>query len=73
MKPLSEFGCINPNCSEYKKRGDINLRVHQTYGKSDPIRLLECKVCGINFQKERTQLCRDVVFPRTRLSQPSII
>ena len=51
MKPLSEFGCVNPNCSEYKKRGDINLRVHQTYGKSDPIRLLECKVCGIKFSE----------------------
>lgn len=51
MKPLSEFCCINPNCSEYRKRGDINLRVHQTYGKSGPIRLLECKVCGLKFSE----------------------
>ena len=51
MKTLSEFCCINPNCSEYGKRGGINLRVHQTYGKSDPIRLLECKVCGIMFSE----------------------
>ena len=46
MKPLSEFCCINQECSEHGKRGGINLRVHQTYGKSAPIRLLECKVCG---------------------------
>ncbi len=51
MKPLSEFCCINPNCSEYGKRDNINLKVHQTYGKSDPIRLLECKVCGIMFSE----------------------
>lgn len=51
MKPLSEFSCINPDCSEYKKRGDINIRVHQTYGKSDPIRLLQCKACGIKFSE----------------------
>ena len=51
MKPLSEFCCINQECSEYGKRGGINLRIHQTYGKSDPIRLLECKVCGIMFSE----------------------
>ena len=51
MKPLSEFCCINPNCSEYGKRNNIDLRVHQTYGKSGPIRLLECKVCGTMFSE----------------------
>ena len=65
MKPLSEFCCINQECSEYGKRGGINLRVHQTYGKSDPIRLLECKVCGIMFS-EIIQHCLDAVFPKTR-------
>ena len=49
MKALSEFCCINRECSEYGKRGGENLRVHQTYGKSDTIRLLECKVCGLKF------------------------
>lgn len=51
MKPLSEFCCINQECLEHGKRGGINLRVHQTYGKSDSIRLLECKVCGIMFSE----------------------
>ena len=51
MKPLSEFCCINTGCSEYGKRGGENLRVHQTYGKSDTIRLLECKVCGRKFSE----------------------
>ena len=47
MKQLSEFCCINPDCQEYGKRCGTNLRVHQTYGKSDTIRLLECKVPAI--------------------------
>ena len=51
MKPLSEFCCINTDCSEHGKRGGENLRVHQTYGKSDTIRLLECKVCGRKFSE----------------------
>ena len=51
MKPLSEFCCIDPGCSEQGKRGGENLRVHQTYGKSDTIRLLECKVCGRRFSE----------------------
>ena len=51
MKPLSEFCCINTQCSEHGKRGGKNLRVHQTYGKSDTIRLLECKVCGGKFSE----------------------
>ena len=51
MKPLSEFCCIDTDCSEHGKRGGKNLRVHQTYGKSDTIRLLECKVCGRKFSE----------------------
>ena len=51
MKPLSEFCCINTDCSEHGERGGENLRVHQTYGKSDTIRLLECKVCGCKFSE----------------------
>ena len=51
MKPLNEFCCINQECPEHGKRGSIDLVVHQTYRKSDPIRLLECKVCGIMFSE----------------------
>jgi hypothetical protein len=64
MKPLSEFCCINAECSEHGKRCGKNLRVHQRYGKSDTIRLLECKVCRcvvIVSQKEPTQSCQEVV------------
>jgi transposase-like protein len=66
MKPLNEFRCINPNCSEYEKRGGINPIVHQIYG-SDPIRLLECKECGIIFSEiahatlSRCDLSKDVI------------
>jgi transposase-like protein len=51
MKSLSEFCCIAPDCSEHGERGGENLRVHQTYGKSDTIRLLECKICGRKFSE----------------------
>ncbi len=68
MKPLSEFCCINQECPEHGKRGGINLRVHQTYGKSDPIRLLECKACGVMFS-ERTH----TVLSGCRLPKDTII
>ena len=68
MKPLSEFCCINTDCSEYGKRDGKNLRVHQTYGKSDTIRLLECKVCGRKFsERAHTSLSG------SRLSKEKII
>ena len=59
MKPLNEFCCINQECPEHGKRGVINPIVHQTNGESDPIRLLECKVCGIMFsERAHTALSR---------------
>jgi hypothetical protein len=69
MKPLSEFCCINQNCSEHGKRDANNLRVHQTYGKSDTIRLLECKVCGIKFsERAHTALVRVGFVQHTTIS-----
>jgi len=51
IKPLSEFWCINPECQAYGKRETNTLGIHQTFGKSDTIRLLECKVCGTRFSE----------------------
>jgi len=73
MKPLSEFCCINIECSEHGKRGGENIRVHQTYGNSDTIRLLECKVCGHKFSERAHTVYQEVVFPETRSSPYSII
>ena len=67
MKPLKEFCCINIECPEQGKRGGENLRVHQTYGKSDTIRLLECKVCGHKFsERAHTALSRSRL-PREKI------
>jgi len=67
MKPLSEFCCINPECSEHGKRGGTNLRVHQKYGKSDTIRLLECKVCGHKFSERAHTVLSGCRLPRDKI------
>ena len=67
MKPLSEFCCINTKCSEHGKRGGENLRVHQTYGKSDTIRLLECKVCGGKFSERAHTALSGSRLPREKI------
>jgi len=67
MKPLSEFCCINPDCSEHGKRGGENLRVHQTYGKSDTIRLLECKVCDRKFSERSYTVLSGSRLPREKI------
>ena len=51
IKPLNEFCCVNRDCKLYGKRGKENLGVHQTFGKSDTIGLLECNVCGTRFSE----------------------
>lgn len=40
MKPLEDFCCLNEACPDFGQRGAGNLRVHQTYGKYQSIRLL---------------------------------
>lgn len=67
MKPLSEFCCIDTGCSEHGKRGGKNLRVHQTYGKSDTIRLLECKVCGRRFSERAHTALSGSRLPREKI------
>lgn len=51
MKDISEFSCINPECPDYGKRGHGNIMVQQTYGRNNPIRLLQCKTCGKRFSE----------------------
>ena len=67
MKPLSEFCCINSECSEHGKRGGENLRVHQTYGKSDTIRLIECKVCSHRFSERAHTALSGSRLPRDKI------
>ena len=67
MKPLSEFCCINIDCSEHGERGGENLRVHQIYGKSDTIRLLECKVCGRKFSERAHTALSGSRLPREKI------
>ena len=67
MKPLNEFCCISPDCSEHGKRGGENLRVHQTYGKSDTIRLLECRVCGRKFSERAHTALSGSRLPREKI------
>jgi len=67
MKPLREFCCINTDCSEHGERGGENLRVHQTYGKSEIIRLLECKVCRRKFSERAHTVLSGSRLPREKI------
>ena len=67
MKSLSEFCCIAPDCSEHGERGGENLRVHQTYGKSDTIRLLECKICGRKFSERAHTVLSGSRLPKEKI------
>lgn len=67
MKPLSEFSCINPVCLSYGKKGLSNLKVQQTYGKHEPIRLLECKVCGLRFSERAGTALSGSRLPREKV------
>ncbi len=66
MKPIEEFGCVNEACPDVGKRGAGTLRVHQTYGKYQPIRLLECKTCGVRFSERRHTPLEDCRMPEDR-------
>ena len=58
-RPLSDFCCLNEECTEYGKRDAGNLRVDQYYGKNKNIRLLICKVCKKPFsERKNTPLFR---------------
>ena len=67
MKPLSDFCCINSECPEHGKRGGTNLGVHQKYGKSDTIRLIECKVCGHKFSERSHTALSGGRLPRDKI------
>jgi hypothetical protein len=67
MKPLREFCCINIECPEHGKHGGENIRVHQTYGKSDTIRLLECKICGHKFSERAHTTLSGGRLPREKI------
>jgi hypothetical protein len=67
MRALSEFCCIDPNCSEHGERGGENLRVHQMYGKSETIRLLECKVCGRKFSERAHTVLSGSRLPKEKI------
>ncbi|MEK7399682.1 MAG: helix-turn-helix domain-containing protein, partial [Candidatus Poribacteria bacterium] len=58
--------CINQECPEHGKRGSIDLVVHQTY-RSDPIRLLECKVCGIMFSERAHSALSRCPLPKDKI------
>lgn len=69
MKPLEEYCCLNEVCPDFGQRGAGNLRVHQTYGKYQSIRLLACKTCGTRFSERRNTPLEDCRMPEARALQ----
>ena len=49
---LDRFCCLNPECSDYGKRGHGNLTVPMRYG-SHQRRLLRCRTCKARFSERK--------------------
>lgn len=52
MDDLSNFCCLNPDCSERGKRGGSNIAVRARYGPRKR-RLLYCKLCKQRFSERQ--------------------
>jgi LacI family transcriptional regulator len=46
MDDLARFCCLNPDCTDYGRRGADNLRVHSRCGARKQYRILMCRTCG---------------------------
>lgn len=53
MDDLTRFCCLNPDCSDFGKRGDGNLTVTMRYGPNQSRRLLRCSTCTARFSERK--------------------
>ena len=53
MDDLSHFCCQNPDCPDYGKRGQDNLRVAFRYGPDKRRRMLACRTCQQRFSERK--------------------
>jgi transposase-like protein len=49
---LDTLACVNPECQQFRLRGQGNLTGRKVYGQ-DWLRLLRCRTCGEEFSERR--------------------
>jgi transposase-like protein len=53
MDDLARFGCLNPSCTDYGRRGGHNLVVAYRYGAEQQYRVLRCRTCKARFSERK--------------------
>jgi transposase-like protein len=53
MDDLSQFCCLNSDCTDYGKRGSGNLTVTHRYGPGKSRRMLRCRTCKARFSERK--------------------
>lgn len=53
MDDLKTFCCLNPECTDFGRRGLDNLRVCFSYGPNKATRVLACRTCQQRFSERK--------------------
>jgi transposase-like protein len=67
LDDLSRFCCLNPDCSDYRRRGHGNLPVCMRYGTQLQHRLLYCTTCKARFSERQGTPLFGARLPRDKL------
>jgi LacI family transcriptional regulator len=67
MDDLSPFCCLNPECSDYGKRGLGNLSVTAHYGPGNKRRVLRCATCKTRFSERKGTPLFDTRLPEEKV------
>jgi transposase-like protein len=63
---LQNFCCQNPQCPDYGRRGQANLRVAFHYGPAKQRRCLACRTCQHRFSERRGTALFDCRLPEDK-------
>jgi LacI family transcriptional regulator len=66
MDDLSAFCCQNPDCPDYGRRRQANLRVAFHYGKDKQRRMLACRTCQQRFSERKGTPLFDARLPEAK-------
>jgi len=65
MDDLNRFCCLNPDCSDYGRRGHGNLTVPARYG-TERRRVLRCSTCKTRFSERKGTPLFDARLPTAK-------
>ena len=67
MDDLTKFCCQNPDCSDFGKRRQDNLRVCFCYGTNKQRRMLACRTCQERFSERKGTPLFDTRLPEDKV------